>query len=507
MKHDKLFELIGAMSSTEKAYFKKFGHKVAKSSRPEHLLFDRIVMGQKRGLEGNKLQAWVSEGYSNHTERADLPKMRSRLYGTLISALCSHNSAKYDLNAYFNIMAESHQLVAHNLMNNARMELQQGIQLARKHEKPHLELLLVKEQSSILIRQGDHASIIDSLNEQLHALKRMEQLTLLAKYYEEAFHLQRTVGLSRDRDAAMAQQLEDIRQKAEALDLNDCPPSAMFNYYMLNQVIAFILNRTAVALEFTERAFQLTVSSPEIISGKERIAVALLSNLIHDGLIHRDLTYYNRYFQKLSNWNTADRQLLNYRDALALKLTLMHTLLTAAFGQFALLTKHYERTDCTVLDSTTHNAMLGQLAHLAFIDEAYRPCIKVIYKVIEADESHRRQDLQSNMELLLIVTHIEMNNLDTAEQLIASLEYRDGNRKVLSKAEQVLVALFRKLPTAVDRTAQSQLYRAAYQKLAPEMNDRQLGFFNPLVWVQCKMEGIAYATALKAHYQLPLVDS
>lgn len=504
MRNDRLFELIGSMSSTEKAYFKKFGHKVDKAFRPEHLLFDRIVDGQKRGLRGDGLQAWVSKGYADHTDRSDMPKMRSRLYQAVMAALCSHNSAKYGANAYFSIMAESNELASRNMMDSARAVLQQGVRMAHKNERPHLELLLLKEQSGILVRQGDHEAIIGSLNEQLHALKRIEQLTLLAKYYEEAFHLQRTIGLSRDRDAAMEQRLEAIRQQAEALDLKDCPPSAMFNYCMLNQVIAFILNRTSMALEFSERAYQITVSSPEIIHGKERIAVALLANLIHDGLIHRDLTYYDRYFQKLSNWNTADKHLLSYRDALVLKLTLAHALVTAGFGQFQQLLAHYGTTDCSVLDSTTHNAMLGQLAHLAFIDGAYRPCIKVIYKVLEMDEGHRRQDLHSNMELLLIATHIEMDNLDTAEQLIGSLEYRDGNRKVLSKAEQVLVNLFRKLPMAMDRTAQRQLYHAAHEKLTALMDDRQLGFFNPLVWVRGNMDGITYATALTEYYQLAL---
>jgi hypothetical protein len=37
------------------------------------------------------------------------------------------------------------------------------------------------------------------------------------------------------------------------------------------------------------------------------------------------------------------------------------------------------------------------------------------------------------------------------------------------------------LPMAMDRTAQRQLYHAAHEKLTALMDDRQLGFFNPLV--------------------------
>lgn len=496
MMKDRLYELIGAMGQTEKAHFRKFGFKSISGGEPERNLFEVILKAIKKDPKGP--DALVKESYAK-LGRTDLVRMRARLFDALVSSISDHDRTKHDVHEFAQLLLNSRTLSSRSLHNEARKLLYKGLKLASEQQKPHWELLFGKELSALEVASGSHSSIISSLDAQLDAVERAKQLALLAKYYEMAFHLQRMYGQQREGNPELETQLRNIETQADELDLVDCPASASFNRVMIRHVVAHTLNETDNALKHTEAAIQLMKRHPEMSRGREHVPVALLSNLINDGLSANQFEYYHNYMNELRNWNMSISSAGDYREAQVFRTEANASL---HFGQFEKWEELLETSKEVQkhLSPHTREAISGQIAHMMFADSAFRKCIRHVSELIFETKEHKREDLTTNLELLLLATHFEMDNMETVEQLTASLRNRQGIRDHFAEQENVFINLLHRLTLAISTSEKQKLFEDANQCLPVGEGNRPLGFFNPSVWVRCKAEQKPYSFGLKQHY-------
>lgn len=492
--NDRLYGLIGKMSQSEKAHFRKFGFKSVGGGEPERILFEIIRTGLQK-KDHSQIEKYVKESYEK-TGRKDFTRMRARLFNTLISSISDHDRLKHDVYELSELVLNSRVLVERGLHREARKLLDKGKNQASKQQKPHWELLFEKERTLIETRNGTHAAIMESLDGQLDALDRMKQLTLLAKYYEMAFQMQRSIGMQRDRPGDLQEKLQLIEAKADELDLTNCPPSALFNRIMIKQVISHTLNRTEDALKHTENAYQLLKKTPEMSKGREQLPVAMLSNLINDGISAFQFQYFNTYMDELRNWKSSSSSLKLFRDGQVLRTEANEYLY---FGQFdrwnelrTKLTKHQNGLSIHV-----RQAISGQLAHMMFADGAFKSCIRHITSLFHDLKMQERQDLSTNLEMLLLAAHFELDNMTIVEQLTDSLFHRKKVKDHFTSDEIIFIEMFKKLSLHVWKTERKLTFLDATSELKSSQNTRPLGFFNPTVWILAKMNGERYADALK----------
>lgn len=491
--NDRLYGLIEKMSQSEKAHFQKFGFKSSDGGKPERALFEIIRTGLQK--DSSQLDKHVKNAYEK-TGRKDFIRMRARLFNALIASISDHDRLKHDVHELSQLVLNSRVLAERGFHREARKLLAKGKNQASGQQKPHWELLFEKEHTLIETKSGSHASIMESLDGQLDALDRMKQLTLLAKYYEMAFQMQRSVGMQRDRPGDLQEKLQLIEAKADELDLTNCPPSARFNRIMIKQVISHTLNRTEDALRHTEDAFQLLKATPEMSKGREQLPVAMLSNLINDGISAFQFQYFNTYMGELRNWKTSSSSLKLFRDGQVLRTEANEHLY---FGQFdrwnellTKLTKHQNGLSIHV-----RQAISGQVAHMMFADGAFKSCIRHITSLFHDLKMQERQDLSTNLEILLLAAHFELDNMTIIEQLTDSLSNRKKTKDLFTSDEIIFIKTFKKLGASVSKAERKHLFTNAAAELQDSMNSRPLGFFNPTVWILAKMNGERYADALK----------
>lgn len=495
---DRLFELIGKMSQTEKAHFRKFGFKSISGGEPERKLFEIILKAQQK--KPTNPETLVKQNYAQ-LGRTDLVRMRARLFDAILNSISDHDRQKHDVYEFSQLLLNSRTLASRGLHREAKKLLLKGSKLATEQQKPHWELLFEKELNAVEVSHGTNSSIISSIDAQLDALNRTKQLALLAKYYEMAFHIQRSFGQQREERKELENQLREIELKADELDLEDCPPSASFNRIMIRQVVAHTLNKTESALKHTEAAFQLMKQHPEMVRGREQVPIALLSNLINDGMSTGQFGYYHNYKTELQELTASTPSMKNYRDA-----QVFRTEANAAlhFGEFDKWNELLESAETVREHLSPHvrEAISGQITHMMFADGAFRKCIRLINKLLFETKALQREDLRTNLELLLLSTHFELKNMETVEQLILSLSQKERIQQQFTETEIVFINLFKKLPFSATDSEQRQLFQDAHETLQKVKDSRPLGFFNPTVWISAKATQQPYEALLKQHYRI-----
>ena len=494
--NDRLYELIGKMSQTEKAHFRKFGFKSADGGKHERELFNIIIEGQRKNVKD--LNSFVPNSYSKRN-RNDFTRMRTRLFDAVLNSLSDHGRAGQDAYHFSQILLNSRTLAERGLHKDARKMLKKGSKMAAEQQKPHWELVLGKELSALETRHGTHRSIVEALDGQLKALRQSEQQTLLAKYYEMAFHIQRTIGQQREDKELLTEKLLEIEQKSDELDLSDALPGTRFNRIMLRQVVAHTLSNTEAALKHTEEAFQLVRSHPEMTKGRRQMPVALLSNLINDALAAFQFEYYHRYMDELRNWSVTDEKEKRYVEGQVFRCEANAALYFAEFHSWKPLLKHLQGLIIDQLLPHVRWALFGQLVHMMFADLAIRPCIKEINMLLHETKDQKRQDLQTNLELLLATCHYELDHMSTVEQLLESIKTRLTLKEQFTASEIVFIETLEKLISAPS-ASRTQILEVAADELKTKADNRPVGFFNPSIWILAKWQRKTYAEALKAHY-------
>jgi len=494
--NDRLYELIGKMNRTEKAHFRKFGFKSADGGKHERELFDIIIEGQRKDVKD--LDSYVRKAYSKNN-RTDFIRMRARLFDAVLNSLSDHGRAGQDAYHFSQILLNSRTLFERGFLKEARKMLKKGSKMASEQQKPHWQLVLGKELSALETRHGTHQSILEAIDEQLKSLRQSEQQTLLAKYYELAFHLQRTIGQQREDKEVLTDKLIDIERSADKLDLSDALPATRFNRIMLRQVVAHTLSNTDAALRHTEEAFQLIRTHPEMTKGRQQLPVSLLSNLINDALAAFQFEYFHRYIDELRNWSVTDEKVKRYALGQVLRCEANAALYFAEFHRWKPLLKHLQGLGTDQLLAHVQWALFGQLVHMMFADLAIRPCIKEINTLLHQTKDEKRQDLQTNLELLLVTCHYELDNLSTVEQLLDSIKTRLTLKEQFTASETIFINTLEKLIAAAS-AGRSDIFAIATAELNTKPDNRPLGFFNPSVWILAKWQRKTYAEILKAHY-------
>ena len=493
---DRLYGLIEKMSRTEKAHFRKFGFKSADGGSRERELFDIITEGQRKNVTDLKMH--VQHAYAKKN-RGDFVRMRARLFDSVLNSISDHGRAEQDAYQFCQILLNSRTLSERGFYKEARKMLCKGAKLAAVQQKSHWELLFGKELSALETRHGTHQSIMESIEEQLQAIQRSEQLTLLAKYYEMAFHLQRTLGQQREGKELLTEKLREIEAKADQLDLSNALPAARFNRIMLRQVVAHTLTDTEAALRHTEEAFKLVRAHPEMTNGRPQMPVSLLSNLINDALAASQFQYYHKYMDELRNRLVTDEAAKRYAEGQVLRTEANAALYFGEFHRWQTFLNELNALDTDQLVPHLRWALLGQLAHMMFADSAVRHCIKEVNTLLFETKSQKRQDLQVNLELLLVACHYELDHLSTVEQLLDSIRSRHALLDQFTRTETIFINTLEKL-TSDTTVKRKEIFGDAAIELTRKPDNRPLGFFNPSEWILPKDRQKTYAEELKMHY-------
>jgi len=488
------------MERTEKAYFKKYGFRMADKGAAQLTLFDIIDQQLCAKAEYDKQateKKFEDAGFGNY------PIARNKLYDSLMQTLREHGRKRFPSDRIFNAIREAHVLGSKGLDYQANKLLRHTIVQAKKQNQPILEQLLLKELNAIAIKSGAHQQIVSTIDAQIAAMERAKQMALLAKYYEQVHEILRKHGVLNGSQTLALAQLKKIENDVKQMRTEGFLPSTLFNFYMLNQVIAFTRFDKPKALQFTERAFRITQSDPEIFRSRKSMAASMLSSLIQDSLSIRDLSYYNRYIKVLKNLDCTDAEMLRLRESRVLKVALLHRFYTAHFGGHQNFWKQFQKLE-TAFNPDNRLSLCADTAHFAFANGDYRLTIRVINHLLDLTRLLPRTDIVNNTEVLLILSHYELQNYDTVDLLITALKKRQQAQKDLSKTSLDMIELVRKINGLNDEKQTNDLFRTFTNNHQTHYEKQAATTFNVLVWVKSKLNAESYQKSLCKFFDLPI---
>ncbi|MGB0917922.1 MAG: hypothetical protein ACPGU4_10050, partial [Flavobacteriales bacterium] len=428
---------------------------------------------------------------------------RTKLYDSLMQALREHGKSRFPANRFFLAARDAHILSLKGLYKQAKKLLTSALAEAQTQNQPAMEQMLLKELNKTAIKNGNHHQIIETIDAQIANMERAKQLAYLAKYYEQVFEIQRKHGVLDGSQKEAVAELKRIEREVGKMDTRDFLPSTKFNYNMLHQVIAFTLADTPKALKYTEKVFRVTQENPEILKSRKDLPIKMLSNLIQDSLEIRDSSYYNQYIAVLKGLPTSDNELAKMKDSLVLKTVFRYDFFSANFKNYQEHWSKFRETE-EAFDDNTKVAFCGDIAHLAFINQDYRLTVRIINHLIDLTRALPRTDVINNMEVLLLLAHFELQNFDTVDQLIKSVETRAGLHQDLSQRSFDMIKLVKALNGLNDEKEQRVLTDKYISRYESHFKSQTLTSFSPVVWALSKSNGTLYQNEFTKFFNLPI---
>lgn len=142
-KKEQILRIIGQMTSTEKAYFKKFAYKTSIAKNDVMLLFDMLEAELKK--EGNDFDLNRFKKKFQTKSKGNFVKMKSRLLELLLNSLKEYDSSNSVVSELFALIEISDSLAKRNLFHDAYAILERALKLAVELEVPEIELFIINK--------------------------------------------------------------------------------------------------------------------------------------------------------------------------------------------------------------------------------------------------------------------------------------------------------------------------------------------------------------------------
>ena len=276
---DDLFQLIKAMSKSEKGYFKKFASKHTIGEKNIYVkLFDAIDALEV--YDENELKSKFKG--EKFTEK--LYSTKNYLFNLILKALSSYHSEKFVVSKLNMMMIELNVLFEKGLNKQFRTLLNKAISLAKDNDKPfYLALLYNKALTSLAT---DYYANFEELNyEDLkkNTLDNLDKIKINEEYhilYNEMFMFTKETGTVRNENdleklnRIINNPLMQDESHAKAFD-------AKFKYYNILGHYYRIINDRKNWLKYRNALVKLMESENKYIRENPRSYLLALNNYIH----------------------------------------------------------------------------------------------------------------------------------------------------------------------------------------------------------------------------------
>lgn len=496
-----LFDLIRSLSKTEKAYFKKNSSVFLREGGNKYLqLFDAIEK-QETYNEQQILQQFKTEKFIRQ-----LPVAKNYLYNRILDTLQDyHRSA---LSEVHGLMDKAEYLFEKGLYSQSDKLLRMAEKAAQKHELHSILITIYEHQKfnqSLKKREPKIAekNIDRSEQEVLLLNNQMAYQKLLARTQ----HVYNLYGKTSDKKYLLAFQKimrsPLLKDESRALTF-----SGKRRFYDIHAVYNSSISRDGRAYHFSQKIISLFDASPE----KKKQAPIQYAGYINNTLLYcHFLKKYPEIEGHLKKLNEIKHALHSkYEQARFFEIysnNLMN--LYNSTGRFEQVRKILP---ALISEMNEHGKRLadrdklllyGNIANTFFGLEEYKNCLGWINKIRNELPAGIRPDFDSEMQLLNIIVHYELNHADLIPHLVTSYYRFLSKKEMITRPERYLLAYFRKLAGA-DTSARRIHYMTV---LRDQIVDhlKQKGkraydtpfFFDIVSWLESKIEKKSFAEVIR----------
>lgn len=482
--NDDLFQLIKAMSRTEKRYFKLDAQKSGEKKSKQVQLFDAI-----NNMDSYDEQKLAKKSFVKH-----LAVEKNSLYSIILRSLRSYRS---DRSAYAQIKEmtlDANYLLAMGLTDQSSKLLKKAKKNAYEVNY-HLAILEINKKERHIAkvsRSQDYETQINLLTEENEKVlgfinEEMEVLAFMDQLYNQVIQKMTIKDLA-------GQDL--LQKKFTSFDLNEDniqSTNALLRYYSCKTFYYILLGDYKQFSEYQKKIVDWWNQYPKVKKEEFTRYIGDLANLINAYLANGQYLLIPPLLDQLAiqkHHSLYEKKMLFYIDSLN---SLTYYMNTCKFDQArALVPKIQEGLKNYRLDETRKNRLMSNITMLWFVSEDYQNTIDVIHQIIKIRKTNNQHDLQYSLRIIKIICLYELQKQESLESEIRAVSrFFNAHTNLEKENYESLACRFLKKISEADAYKKKQLlqeFSQSLQKLSTDPTEtKSLGFEEVFLWVKSKI--------------------
>lgn len=508
---ENLFQLIKALSTSEKRYFKVFTSKQVADNSVVQSVFD-IIEGQESFDEQQ-----IIERMNGVITNQNLPIIKSRLYDSILRALDAYH-ANSSIDAQLKRTLHSVEILyKKSLYSQSLRLLENAKKQAYKYDK-HTSLLEIFMWEKLLIEKDNYESVRDAELEAMMA--ENTRVTKLIEVYNDfwgiksrLFHILNKKGKVRTEEGLT--QLKSIIDST-LLDRN---PDYLFyeTQYLYNHIYSayhFGVGDYANSYHFLKANVVHIENNLEKFSEETNVYFSVLTNLVYiASQLHNydEVFFYLKKLRELPKTmdirNNEDMEIKLFSSTNSIELTIYF--LRGEFEKGLELIPQIE-SGLNIYDKKLNNVRKAffsfNIAIIYFGAQQYTESLRWTNRLLNDMELSTSLDIYCFGLLLNLLIHIELDSKDLLPYALRSAQRYLSVRKQYFKFEDTFMDLITKLLKTKTSSKAIEHYKVFLKELNTLKDDplekNAFEYFDFISWAESKVSGREFGEVVREKFRL-----
>lgn len=445
-----LFQLIKAMSKSEKRYFTLDAQKSGRKSARYLELFQAI-----NDLESYDETALKTQFINLHTDKA-------YLYDAILRSMRDYRSANSYAARIKEMIMDAKYLYERGLYEQSEERLNAAKELAEELGDQLSALELNKEYRRLLKyikREGHEQELEQLISESATCLKNLNEELFYLNIYDRL-----SIEIIKNRQELKENQKEELKNKFNyLLNNSNKEPIVIQNKLRFHKCFALLyqlLNISDDVYNSYKKIIEYWDVSPKYKSEEFYPYIIDISNLIHNLLSKNGkANEINQLLLRLENERPAN---IHNQNVLFQRITsyrLLYSINNGEFTEVPILIKRIEKgLKQYDVSQNTEISIIFNVTFLLFMAGQYSLCQEWANKIMQQRKLNIRQDIQNSSRILYLLATLERNEFEPTEMCIRNT-MRYFNKFNEKDAINVKILNFIKRIHSGTTTQQRQAYR------------------------------------------------
>ncbi|MEP7146133.1 MAG: hypothetical protein ABI792_03900 [bacterium] len=486
-----MHKLIKSLSKSEKGYFLKFAKKNALADKQYLKLFKAIDIqegyDEKKLKDELKAEAFVQQ---LHVAKKYLFKMIMKV----LYLYESEHSLNYKFSSDINIISN---LYNRGLYKDSLKYILKSKEQAYSVEKFDCLLELIRWEKYIVVAlsPSDISENLEELcNEETNILNVLSNLIHFRKLHTQMSSLMRTGGSVRakNEESSFEKIINDPLLKSLQCAMSY---EAKLLYHQVYLIYFQAESNDKNTYEYSKKFIEYMITQPQRLNefAKEYILgmVASLSSSFNLGKYEEA----NSIIKNLRKFRIKSEEQKEYIFFSTYILQFMISIvkcefenIESAITEAEIQLKTIERKE----NNVTQLILYQDIFYVYFALEKYDKSLEWLNKILSS-KSEVRQDIHSIANILNLIVHYELNNLELLNYAVINTYRFLYKRKRLYKFEEIVLKFIRKISKTFDIKEDFRFLRSQVLKLADDPYERiPMEYFDFISWLDSKISGKSF---------------
>lgn len=496
---DDLFQLIKAMSKSEKGYFKKFASKHTIGVKNIYVkLFDAIDSQNEYDEDG------IKKRFKGEKFATSLYSTKNYLFNLILKALSAYHSEKFAVSKLNNMLTELNVLFEKGLYKQFRTLLNKATQVAYENDKPFYLAILYNKEMTFLATDyytNEKGIKFDEIKKQ--TLYNINIITVNEEYhllYNELFLLSKEMGSLRTEDDL--KRLHNfinhplLKDESKAINFD-----AKFKYYSILGHYYRIINDNDNWIKYRKALLELMESDRKYIRENPRSYVLALNNYLNACVTLGYISEFEKELQKLKKFALQFENKKEYADLetrIFLLVSDLELTYNIKFCMFSKLVKLIANIEAGLNKFSKHIqesrklSLYNRLSYACFILNDLDKSIYFINRVLNSPNVTKEPEQHNIARIRSLVLHFEAGNYDLLEYVVKSAKRYLSKNNRYHNFEKAVLRFITKAMNVTGKAYVNELYedlKSDLEKLKTDPFEKNaLEQFDLISWAESKKQ-------------------